>query len=879
MKSFRNYLLLIVSVFGLFLLTGIILSSTYEDAVIKYLKKYLDKHLTTEIEVSRIKFSFIKKFPNATIELRNIVILSGTGFNHKEFSDLNTDTLLSAKSVFFEFSLPGVLQHEYKLKNIRIIDGNISLLIDSRQKGNYNIWEVAKTSDQEDFALTLQNIILSNTEIKYADLFNKVDFDAYTRRLFIRADLKSTENFISSNGYLNFHHISIGNSNEINEIKLGIDLKMKYHEKHYVFLQSSVHSGKFTVNFNGEIENVKNTILSLNFQAKNASIRELENYYPAKLSRIRENYTLTGGLVDFKGSIKGVASKQINPRIDVSFHVSNASVTNQKNREKLSGILMDGDFSNGSDRTKNTASLHILKFSANQGKSTLNGAFKIKGFNGSDIELLLHSEIQTGDFMEFLNVDTFEYISGVMTTDVFLKGYFSSLKEMKRNEILSIKKQGLIVFKEVAFKLKDARLDFRKLNGNMILDDIIQLRDFSFMLSENDFKLDCNLNNLPQYLFNKESLWVDAKIKSDYLDIKSLFSGPESDTSQGTFIFPKRIYLKSDFNIDRLSYGKFTADSIEGFMDYEPPIFHFETFRLHAVDGIISGNADLKQTTDKKISIICTSKLYRLDIQKLFYATNNFGQDVIPAKNLKGELSGNVNFTSEWDSNIKLIDSAIIANSDIEISNGQLIDYEPMLGLARFVNVEELKDIKFKTLRNQILINNRKVIIPEMDIHSSAFNITGSGIHYFDNHYDYRIQVQLNELLSSKAKKQRKEMEEFGIIEDDGLVGLNIPIKIIGKGINYHVEFDRKRAIGSFKSNINSEKEEIKNLFKDARTEDSIQNLPDNQNKKFIIDWDNGNEKKDFIFEEKDHKKKEQPRFIIQWDEDDNTEKKDTIDF
>ena len=171
MKSLRKLLLLVVSVIVLFLITGLILSFTYEDAVIKYLKKYLNKHLTTEIEVSRIRFSFIKKFPNATIELRNIVIHSGLGVNNKEFLELDTDTLLSARSVFFEFSLPGILKNEYKLKNIRIVDGKFILLRDSRQRSNYNIWEKAKDSDQEESSLTLQNIILSNIKIRYLDLF------------------------------------------------------------------------------------------------------------------------------------------------------------------------------------------------------------------------------------------------------------------------------------------------------------------------------------------------------------------------------------------------------------------------------------------------------------------------------------------------------------------------------------------------------------------------------------------------------------------------------------------------------------------------------------------------------------------------------------
>lgn len=864
---------------GLFLITGLILSYTYEDTVIRYLKKYLDKHLTTEIEVSQIKLSFIRKFPNVTVGLRNIVVYSGSGFQGKEFSGIDTDTLLSAKSVIFEFSLPGVLQHEYKLKNMRINDGKILLLKDSGKKGNFNIWEGTKNKEQEKSAFTLQNIILSNTEIKYFDLSNQIKINSETKRLLVQADLKNIENLFSFSGYINIHQMNIGNSFEIMKKRIGIDLKMRYHEEHYTFYQSTLHSGRLNMNFSGEIKNLENTFVALNLDTRHADIKELENFYPSELEKFMNGYALAGGVVNFKATINGIVTRHKNPDIHAMFSVRNASVMNQKNRKKLSEISIDGDYSNGVEKKHSTAVLNIRKFSANQGKSSLSGALKIKGMKGSNVELIFQSEIQVDEMTEFLNMHPFEDISGIIHTDIHLKGYLSSLKHIDRNEMISFNKEGIIYCNELSFKPNKSKLIIRKLNGNLILGKIIQMKDFSFMISDNDFKMDGNLINLPQYVFNKESLLIEAGISSDYLDIKSLLSSKQSDTIQESFKFPERILLRSDFSIKKLLYGKFSADSIEGFVNYNPGVFDFKNFQLYSVDGFISGSATVTQTPYKGIAINCSSKLGEIDIQKLFSSTNNFGQHVILDRNLMGELSGNLNFTSKWDSSLKLIDSSVIADSDIEIKNGQLIDYKPMLGLSRFVNVEELKDIKFKVLRNQISIGNRKVIIPEMNIHSSAFNIKGSGTHHFDNSYDYRIQVELNELLSNKAKKRRKDIEEFGTIEDDGLGRLNLPVKITGIGNAYHVEFDRKKAASTFRKNIAGEREEIKNLFKASKSEDNIQNLPDSQNKKFIIDWDTRNEKKDFIFEKKDKEEKEQPRFIIEWDEDDNTDNRDTTIF
>ena len=138
-----------------FIIAGIIISATYKDTTIKYLKKYLDKHLITEIEVEKINFSLIKNFPNASVELKNILAKSTLNFSAADFVRKDTDTLLTAENVFFEFSLLKILSGKYILKNIHIHDGKLIALIDNAGKSNYNISRLMK--------ITLDNILNFST--------------------------------------------------------------------------------------------------------------------------------------------------------------------------------------------------------------------------------------------------------------------------------------------------------------------------------------------------------------------------------------------------------------------------------------------------------------------------------------------------------------------------------------------------------------------------------------------------------------------------------------------------------------------------------------------------------------------------------------------
>ena len=64
-------------------------------------------------------------------------------------------------------------------------------------------------------------------------------------------------------------------------------------------------------------------------------------------------------------------------------------------------------------------------------------------------------------------------------------------------------------------------------------------------------------------------------------------------------------------------------------------------------------------------------------------------------------------------------------------------------------------------MKNEIYISDRMVTIPEMAIHSSAFNISVSGQQTFDNVFEYRLNVLLSEVLFNKARKRKKEIDEF----------------------------------------------------------------------------------------------------------------------
>ena len=82
------------------------------------MKKYLDEHLLTQISMDDIRFRVLKGFPNATMEISNVVVLSGNEFTPQDFDGSIADTLIKAKRISFQFDLIKLFHKNYELKKI-----------------------------------------------------------------------------------------------------------------------------------------------------------------------------------------------------------------------------------------------------------------------------------------------------------------------------------------------------------------------------------------------------------------------------------------------------------------------------------------------------------------------------------------------------------------------------------------------------------------------------------------------------------------------------------------------------------------------------------------------------------------------------------------
>ena len=140
-------------------------------------------------------------------------------------------------------------------------------------------------------------------------------------------------------------------------------------------------------------------------------------------------------------------------------------------------------------------------------------------------------------------------------------------------------------------------------------------------------------------------------------------------------------------------------------------------------------------------------------IDSIFYFFNNFNEEFITYKNIKGSLHLVASTKMKFDKYLNLKPESLIADLDIMVKNGELNDFEPMQNMSKFVDSDDLKNIKFAELHDKIHIENEKIEIPELTIKSSVSTIALRGTHTFDQKIYYKVKVPVKNLKAAKRKE------------------------------------------------------------------------------------------------------------------------------
>ncbi|MCF8379862.1 MAG: AsmA-like C-terminal region-containing protein [Bacteroidales bacterium] len=825
----------------LFAVTVAILSKKNEAKITQMAVDQVNQQLQTKISVDNIEISFFSKIPYLSVVFKNVVVWSPDNFNRRDFDNNECEKLLVAEKIYLQFNLFQVLLKNYNISRILIINGEANFLVDNEGKSNYNIFkEKEKNVESEIPQIQLQAVRISNFLINYNSKAKNFLSVAEVKDLSLKGKLMQEDFAVASNISLILKKASYKDISYAENYNVSIKTIMEVKNKVAYINKGLISVNDINFSTSGDVNFKEEPLLNIQLTGRGLNIKSLMNLIP---QNFKENFPLDlKGRADIATMLNGKISSIQSPEIK-SVYLLSVDGFSYKNLS-LSNIQLKGKLFIPGSLSQGKSSFSIEKYRINDANNKFEGSLYITDFSHPELKFKLGGYTELLYINNFLDFKYLKDLTGIIQPDILVETTLKNFREFNLQNILNSQISGSVGLVNTGFVL-DENIRIKNLNGDIGFNRNSWQGDLSLLFNESQSQIKVKADYLLNYLFEEnQSLWLQADIQSEFLNI-DCFSSDTAQNEAGEqkgFFLPGNVYAKLNLGLGEFEYEKFVLHNLKARLDYKPSQIEIVDYFSDGMNGSLVGSALIQQDEKGTFLLGSKSKLNNIDVKNLFRSFENFGQDVIRDEHIKGSLSGDVEFLINADSMLKIDVNSMNMNGQFVLNSGELINFEPAQELSRYINLAELEHIKFSTITNTILIHEQLITIPEMEIKSSAFNINISGTHSFSNYFDYKIKVNLSEILAGKARKSKLENEEHFEVEEDGRRS-SLYLSVKGNPDDYSFKYDKKEAVLSIRKDLKEEKNTIKKILNEEfgwfkRDSTSMGTVKENKKETFILDWE-----------------------------------------
>jgi hypothetical protein len=800
LRTVLSYLLLTAAVL---LVSFIIATFLFKDQVIRRFIQQANQKLNTPVTIGKMDVSVFERFPKLSIVFHEVNV---------EDSHEGQYPLLTASKISFQLNPIEVFRGTYNVLGLTVTNGEAHLKVNAKGENNYTI--LKKSSSQESVAFNLQNVSLINCRMRFLDLQQNDDMVFYTSRL--NASISSIREHyeISASGTLATERILIENLSLLEKKEFTVTANLLYDdpEKKLTIQPSELLLGKSKFTLQGSYQWKDTNSINLSAAGKNTTLQTLLSLLPEETAGRFLLYQSTGDAY-FNAQLHGQISHTKSPSLRIDFGLKNTRITHPEYAASLVETSLEGVLNIAALHRPNTATLSLKNINGKLQGKAFRSDLEIRNFSDPDLTFVFTGELDAGSLFNFYPVKSISRPAGTIIADVSFEGKTAWLKSKSTAQQASA--LGSIDLKNLSFTLGADSIAVSDLSGTLQFNKTdLALSNVAGKFGRSDFQFNGFFKNIITWiLFDNQPVSVEADLQSRFLDVDQLFllgfGKPGETTKQPEYEFriSKNLNLKFNCDVARLTYRRFKAANLKGDLLIANEKAISKNIAFDGMGGHLVFTGSLDATNPKANALSCAFLLRGIHLDSAFYVFENFQQEFLMDKHLKGQADAEVMMDVVLNQNLRMFPETLVADISATIRKGELNRFEPLKKLEGYLDDEGLNAIRFADLKNEIHIEKKTIYLPQMEVKTNVSVMQISGTHQFDQHIDYRIVTPLN-------NKRKINLEEAtGAVEEmEGRSKLFL--KITGTTDDYRVQYDTDAVKRKIASDLKKEVQELKDLFR-----------------------------------------------------------------
>jgi len=807
MKKFLKRLAIIMLIFFVVVLaTLVILASMFEGRIGRKLTSEINKQLTSELIIQDFGLSVIRTFPNIGANLKGV-----------QLKDNKDENLLEAEEISFRFGVWSLFGSDIKVRSVVISNGALNIIMDKQGKGNFEIFKESSSEEEggSSTAISLEQARLYNVELIYQDKGARQEIAALVKDASFSGKFSSEQFTLKSQALIASRFADLDGIRYLPgkaisyDANVAVDLKEGVYELEEVVLDIEDN----TFRLDGSIETWDSgTYFDLFVTSDEGQLEGVLGLLPATYAESLQGLE-SSGRFSLNGLVKGQYNDKQNPEVRVEFSLDDGRLSSPLLEKPLKDVSFNAVFTNGKYRDNSSSSFTLEKFKAYFNRELVEMRLRLSNFDDPQIDFLLDGVFPLNSAYGLLgNPNITDGQGEVEIKNLQIEGAYSDM--VNPSLIGRVKASGALEFDDAGLTINEETLLLDRgqltLDGNRLSVDGLRLEGAG---SDISFKGHA-YNLLPVFFADslnsrRVELEFDASLIADKLDIDRLMKLSTLSESEEQAPAPVRdslkeatvqnrarvtSFLKGTFNanIADFNYNDILGKDFKGTLEFDNNVMGIEG-AVQAFDGTIDlvGEALFEEKPSLKARMTCKA----VDVTTLFEQTGNFGQDVLQAQNLKGKLDAKVAIYSYWDEegNFQMDKLRVLAGIGIE--NGELNDFKMLEDFSTFVNIKDLRQIKFTDMQNFMEIRNERFYLPVMFIRSNALNLTISGEHSFEQEIKYNIKVNAGQVMADIFKQHDPRLAAKPARRDGWF---NLYYSVLGTLDDYTIKSAKRRVKSDF---------------------------------------------------------------------------------
>ena len=212
-------------------------------------------------------------------------------------------------------------------------------------------------------------------------------------------------------------------------------------------------------------------------------------------------------------------------------------------------------------------------------------------------------------------------------------------------------------------------------------------------------------------------------------------------------------------NVKQATYHRFVAKNLNANISLVGNGINLNKINVSHAGGNVNLSGKITQSGDiNKFNI--NSNINGVSIMNFFYAFNNFGQNSITDKNIRGYLSAKVNTNGSITEKGDIVKKSMYGQVIFSLNKAALVNFEPIKNVGKFAFPNRnLSNIEIDKLNGTLTLSGDKINISPMQVNSSVLNFNVKGIYGLTNGTDIAMDIPLRNPKRNKGIIDKEELE------------------------------------------------------------------------------------------------------------------------